>query len=94
MKLRVARACQPAAKDRGWHGTGTFGCIGAAVGVAETASAVFLLLLPYCVVAGGALTLACSLLARRDGAPGVGRVYVADSLGSIAGGVLFSFVLV
>ena len=67
---------------------------GAAVGVAETAGAVFLLLLPYCVVAGGALTLACSLLARRDGAPGVGRVYVADSLGSIAGGVLFSFVLV
>ena len=67
---------------------------GAAVGVTETAASVFILLLPYCVVAGAALTLACSLLARREGAPGIGRVYVADSLGSIAGGVLFSFVLV
>lgn len=47
---------------------------GAAVGVTETAASVFILLLPYCVVAGAALTLACSLLARREGAPGIGRV--------------------
>ena len=67
---------------------------GAAVGVSETVISAFILLLPYCLVAGFALTLACSLLAREAGASGIGRVYVADSLGSIGGGILFSFVLV
>jgi len=67
---------------------------GAEVGVTETVISAFVLLLPYCVVAGYALTLACSLLAREEGASGIGHVYVADSIGSIGGGVLFSFVLV
>jgi spermidine synthase len=67
---------------------------GAAVGVGQTVLSALLLLLPYCLIAGYALTLACWLLARQDGASGIGRVYVADSIGSILGGVLFSFVLV
>jgi spermidine synthase len=67
---------------------------GAAVGVSETFLSALILLLPYCLVAGYALTLACSLLAREEGASGIGHVYVADSIGSIGGGVLFSFVLV
>jgi spermidine synthase len=67
---------------------------GATVGVTETVISAFILLLPYCLVAGCALTLACSLLAREEGALGIGRVYVADSIGGIGGGVLFSFVLV
>jgi len=67
---------------------------GAAVGVSETFPGALILLLPYCLTAGYALTLACLLLTREEGASGIGRVYVADSLGSIGGGVLFSFVLV
>ena len=67
---------------------------GAEVGVNATGISIFLLLLPYCLVAGYALTLACSLLAREEGAAGIGLVYAADSIGSIGGGVLFSFVLV
>jgi spermidine synthase len=67
---------------------------GAAVGVTETVGASFVLLLPYCLVAGYALTLACSILAREDGPSGIGRAYVADSIGSIFGGILFSLVLV
>ncbi len=67
---------------------------GAAVGVTETVGATFVLLLPYCLLAGYALTLACSILARAEGARGIGRAYVADSIGSIVGGVVFSFVLV
>ncbi|MGA2855077.1 MAG: hypothetical protein ABSE90_13225, partial [Verrucomicrobiota bacterium] len=98
---------------------------GAAVGVSETVISTFILLLPYCLVAGYALTLACAIQSRtgvppvhvserettdierqstdkRDACPtlnenavsAAGRVYVADSIGSIAGGVLFSFVLV
>ncbi|MGD0745161.1 MAG: fused MFS/spermidine synthase, partial [Verrucomicrobiota bacterium] len=67
---------------------------GAEVGVSETEISAFILLLPYCLIAGYALTLACSLLARKKGAAGIGHVYVADSIGSIGGGVLFTFVLV
>jgi len=67
---------------------------GAAVGINETVISVFVVLLPYCLVAGYALTLACSILAREEGATGIGSVYVTDSLGSIVGGVVFSFVLV
>ncbi len=67
---------------------------GAAVGVTETVGAAFVLLLPYCLVAGYALTLACSILGREEGPAGIGRVYVADSIGSIIGGILFSFVLI
>jgi spermidine synthase len=100
---------------------------GAEVGVTGTVLSAAVLLLPFCLVAGYTLTLACSILARiaNAGAFGVppsggsvvegthgtetlntqppkggtpsqaaGRVYVADSLGSVAGGALFSFVLV
>ena len=104
---------------------------GAEVGVTGTVLSAAVLLLPFCLVAGYTLTLACSILARianadafgvppvsgmeqgkpdaeleikgrRDAcailtgnaASGAGRVYVADSLGSVAGGALFSFVLV
>jgi spermidine synthase len=67
---------------------------GAEVGVTETVGAVFVLLLPYCLVAGYGLTLACSILAREEGPAGIGRAYIADSIGSIIGGILFSFVLV
>jgi spermidine synthase len=67
---------------------------GAAVGVTETVGASFVLLLPYCLVAGYALTLACAILARDEGPAGIGRAYVADSLGSIIGGILFSLVLI
>ena len=67
---------------------------GIQVGVTETVLASFVVLLPFCVASGWLLTLACSVVAKQDDASGIGRVYVADSIGSIAGGALFSFVLV
>jgi spermidine synthase len=101
---------------------------GAEVGVTGTVLSTAVLLLPFCIVAGYTLTLACSILARiantgdtlgvpppggsmvegaqdaemlntqppEGGTPNqaAGCVYVADSLGSVAGGALFSFVLV
>jgi len=51
-------------------------------------------LAPFCLVAGYTLVLACSILARANDRAGTGRVYVADSIGSIVGGVMFTFVLV
>jgi len=67
---------------------------GALVGVAETFAASLALLAPYCLVSGCVLTLACRLMAERDAERGIGRVYFADSIGSIIGGLLFTFVLV
>jgi hypothetical protein len=52
---------------------------GAAVGLVGTVVGVLVLLLPYCLAAGCALTLGCSLLARQEPALGLGRGYVADS---------------
>ncbi|MCX6910816.1 MAG: fused MFS/spermidine synthase, partial [Verrucomicrobia bacterium] len=67
---------------------------GIQVGLTETVLASFVMLLPFCVASGWLLTLACSIVAEKNDASGIGRVYVADCIGSIAGGALFSFVLV
>ena len=61
---------------------------GAAVGLPETVVATFFWLAPFCLASGYLLTLACGVTGN------IGGVYVADSLGSIAGGALFTFVLV
>ena len=61
---------------------------GATLGVVETFAGSFVVLLPFCLVSGYLLTLACGLTGN------IGGVYVADSLGSVAGGMVFSFVLV
>jgi len=67
---------------------------GAMVGVTETVVSCFVLLLPYCLIAGYLLTLACCVLASREAPLSIGRVYFMDNLGGIAGGLLFSFVLI
>jgi len=57
-------------------------------------SAIFsstLILIPYCLVAGGMLPIAGALLKGKDT---TSRVYIADTLGDITGGLLFSLVLV
>jgi len=67
---------------------------GAAVGITGTVAGSFVLLLPYCLVSGFLLTLACMILAPGEGPAAMGKVYIADSLGSIVGGAVFSFVLI
>jgi spermidine synthase len=89
---------------------------GATLSIAETAVASFLALLPFCMVSGYMLTLACVVFARHTklsaaGEPGreqgvvastelvdqgvaISAVYVADGLGSLVGGVLFSYLLI
>ncbi|HOO90700.1 MAG TPA: fused MFS/spermidine synthase [Syntrophales bacterium] len=53
------------------------------------------LLLPYCILSGGLLTLACSVLnfGGFDNRS-IGRVYFFDNIGDILGGAIFTFVLV
>ena len=75
---------------------------GAAVGVTGTELGSLALLAPFCLVSGALLTLACGWLGLRPGAPtpattagdALGRVYLADTVGGIAGGALFTFALV
>jgi len=67
---------------------------GEAIGVIPTVLASFLLLFPYCLAAGFFLAVACSAMQARSVSRAAGNVYAMDSIGSVAGGVLFSFVLV
>jgi len=67
---------------------------GAEVGVTETVVSCFVLLAPYCLIAGFLLTLASLILATRKGPASIGQVYFLDNVGDIVGGLVFSFVLV
>ena len=67
---------------------------GAMIGVTGTVVSCFVLLLPYCLISGYLLTLACKVLARGRGPESIGQVYFLDSIGDIAGGLVFTFVLI
>ncbi len=73
-----------------WH---VFFTRGAALGLTETVVSSLALLLPYCALGGYLLTVACAILSARVGPSGVGRVYVADAIGSVLGGLIFVLVL-
>ncbi len=67
---------------------------GAEVGVTGTVVGCFVLLAPYCLIAGYLLALACRILASKRDASSIGQVYFLDNIGDVLGGLLFSFVLV
>jgi len=67
---------------------------GAMVGVTGTVLSCFVLLLPYCIIAGYLLTLACCVLASKESPLSIGQVYFMDNIGDIMGGLLFTFVLI
>ena len=54
----------------------------------------FVLLTPFCLLAGSFLVLACNLYSQERKASDIGRIYLIDSLGDITGGALFSFVFI
>lgn len=67
---------------------------GADVGVTETVAACFVLLAPYCLIAGFLLTLSSLVLAASRDSSSIGQVYFLDNIGDITGGLLFSLVLI
>ncbi len=67
---------------------------GAAVGLTEAILSCTVLLLPYCLLSGGLLTISCSASSSNDGPRNIGWVYFSDNVGSIIGGFFFTFVLV
>lgn len=68
---------------------------GAQAGPTEALLAATASMLPYCMLSGFLLCRASSVLAAKRGpAEGLGHGYMLDAVGSVLGGVLFSFVLV
>lgn len=97
--LLIFTAIAPAGQIVALRGAQSFAFLrGLELGVMPTAVATFVVLAPFCLAAGFTLTLAAVMLSGIPGATvetgTASRVYVADSLGSIAGGAVFSFVLV
>jgi spermidine synthase len=52
------------------------------------------ILLPYCLISGFMLTLACSVFSEKRTEDQIGKVYFIDNIGDILGGIIFTFVLV
>ena len=67
-------------------------------GVMISISDIFLfsliLLLPYCLISGYLLILACSIFSDKKDSASIGKVYFIDNIGDILGGFLFSFILI
>lgn len=56
----------------------------------------FIILAPFCIILGFMFSLACRMYEVRShlGAISIGKVYVLESIGAMAGGVLASFILI
>ena len=66
---------------------------GVMAGPAQEFFATLGLLAPYCLVSGACLTAAGVALVEERGPWGITSVYLADTVGAIAGGAVFTFVL-
>jgi spermidine synthase len=67
---------------------------GATLGLNQTVWSSLLVLAPYCLASGVFLTLASRAAGETNAARGVSTAYLADCLGSVIGGALFTFALV
>jgi len=67
---------------------------GELISLPEIFVSTFILLLPYCLITGFLLTLACVVFSTKKDAEQIGKVYFIDNIGDILGGFLFSFILV
>jgi spermidine synthase len=67
---------------------------GEIVGLLTTLYAMFLTLLPSCSLYGLQFTLFCSLYSEYGESGGISAVYVLEAVGSVIGGLAFTFLLV
>lgn len=67
---------------------------GELVGIVGIFLSSFFILLPYCLISGFLLTLACCVFSLKKDSASIGEVYFIDNIGDIFGGVLFSFIFV
>ena len=67
---------------------------GSAVGLNGVAASAFVTLLPYCLVSGFLFTLLVGAASKSMGDDAVRRIYILESAGSVAGGLLFNGILI
>jgi spermidine synthase len=63
------------------------------VGIVPILWSSFILLVPYCILSGASFSLLASFKSRTERPGSIGSLYAWESVGSVAGGVLFSLVL-
>jgi len=68
--------------------------MGSMAGVFRVYFTSLLLLAPFCMASGLLFTKLTAILSSRSSENSIGKVYVWESIGSVAGGALFNFVLV
>ncbi|MEK6755346.1 MAG: fused MFS/spermidine synthase [Bacteroidota bacterium] len=68
--------------------------VGSMIGIVEILYSSFVLLLPYCLVSGGAFTLLASVISARQGTNLITSVYGWEAVGSVAGGLMLNLVMV
>ncbi|HNS18481.1 MAG TPA: fused MFS/spermidine synthase [Bacteroidales bacterium] len=62
--------------------------------VTEVYYSSFVLLLPFCLISGYLFTLLSAVISSEEQMNRIGKVYGLESLGSMAGGMVFNFILV
>lgn len=67
---------------------------GTETGPWEILTGIFLLLFPVCFLSGYLFVLLTGVLSKRQDKNLIARSYIIESLGSLAGGIIFSFLLV
>lgn len=68
--------------------------VGASPGINEVIASSFVLLLPYCTIAGFMFTVYCKSIAKKLTSVEIGSVYFYETLGSAIGGLAFNFIMV
>jgi spermidine synthase len=66
--------------------------VGSMIGVIESVYSSFILLIPYCLVAGFLFSLLAQILSHASNL--IAKVYALEAVGSIVGGVLFNLVAI
>ena len=67
---------------------------GSMISIIQITYSSFVLLMPFCLLSGFLFTFFCRTISGQYKANLIGRVYSLEAIGSIAGGLLFNFVLV
>lgn len=69
---------------------------GEGMGLHQIFLASFLILLPVCLTHGALFTFACRLMTgpSRRGAVGIGKVYFLETVGTLAGGLIFTYLMI
>ena len=67
--------------------------VGVMVGIVPVFWSSFVLLIPYCLLSGASFALITSVKSKTDQPGSIGSLYAWESIGSVAGGVVFSLIL-